>query len=431
MLQATKNVSDIGTLSEPVQIPAAFTLSLWLRTTEAASGFLVCASTTAYPSGAGVSIKLNTNGSGVMFGGAFAANKVRIDIYDDAGSHRYCEFTNAGLYDGNLHQLVVWHDSNVVKAWVDGSAQAITVVSQTIGSLIEATVDAIDLWGASYAFPSTQATVSAAIAELALFDRALTDDEVAAMADGFSPLLLSPLPLRMTRLLAGDDRDEIGESTWGLSLVTEVDHPPMIDPAGPVNEQRADMSRRYEVYAKSGTRALPGVDAPVLVLPRSARGANLGGLAYTPNVTEFIDVVAVSAQGRSTGNPFASCPVSGAGAPSLAPAVVGSLAASPLSGGRVQVQWSYAETNPIAMAATFEITLDPIGLAGQAPVVLSVPNTGQGLFTVEVGPLLSGLWYCRVRSIGSLGARQDSVQGVHVRADATAPATTVPPLEAV
>jgi len=431
-LVATKGVSDLATLQETLVIPANFSISLWVATTESASGYLFCAATSSYPSGPVVGVKLNTDQSGVIGGGSASANKVRIEICGDAANVRIGAFTNAGLFDGDPHHLLIWHDSNTLKAWVDGVAQTITMGASYLGSLVQSTIDSFDLWGTSFTFTPQPADVTAGLAELAIVGREVSDDEVAELA-AYSPLLLDPLPMRCWLMYPNDDGvDEIGEQSWGLGVLGSADHPPVIVGDGPILAREADMSRHYELYVTAGGRAAPGVDTPTRRLPRAASGASLIGLSYAPSVTHFVDLVAVNPQGRSTPNPVASFPVDGSGVPSRAPSIATGLAAAALADGYVTLSWNYEEANPFTQADQFEITLTPIGISGQSPVTDAVTHVPpQRAYSRTIGPLVSGLWQCQIRSVASGGAVQLAVPSCFVKADQTAPTATAPPLVAV
>lgn len=80
-----------------------------------------------YNTGSTTAIDIVLNENGV--GNATLTNGVRLYIRNEAGTDLGATFTNASLFDGGFHQLVLTYDSvNRVTAYVDGVAQTITYV---------------------------------------------------------------------------------------------------------------------------------------------------------------------------------------------------------------------------------------------------------------------------------------------------------------
>src|SRR5690606_28967277 len=78
-----------------------------------------------YNTGATTAIEVTLNENGV--GNAALTNGVRMYLRNEAGTDVGATFTNASLYDGDFHHLVLTYDPiHRVTAYVDGVAQTIS-----------------------------------------------------------------------------------------------------------------------------------------------------------------------------------------------------------------------------------------------------------------------------------------------------------------
>jgi len=343
------------------------------------------------------------------------------------GELRIGEFTSATLYNGAEHDLAIRLNDAEMKVWLD-NVELVVTAAVTGGAASGYTLEFIVMGEPGTAVGD----VVADFGELTVFNRAITVDEIAELAAGFSAMLQDPLPLRHYRAMLGDDGiDSIGEVNWQIGLQI-AEHPDIVEPAEADDEHRADMRGHYELYLKPGSPADPNVDMPVLRLPRAARTANAIAFPYVPNTTHWASVWARNEVGRALTGPATAFPVDGGGNPVVTPAAVTEVTAVPTAGGRVLVGRRYDEPNTIAVAARFEIEAVAIDVVGQAPVTLEVTHTQpQIAYSAQIGPMLDGLWYVRVRSIAAGGARREQVSGVFVRPDSTPPVTSAVALEAV
>lgn len=426
MEQVTDTSPNVPGLTESLVVAAPLIgLSFWVSTTHAALGTLFMAISNDYTAGAAMIVKLNCDESGDAFGGALSANKVSFRVKGDNGEYHNACFSMAGFFDGNKHHVVFWHDNGAMHCYVDGAAKTLTE-SATASPINGFTLDAFGFGEVGLGLSE----VTAKVGEVVLLDRAPTAAEIAELAAGFSPRFMDPRPLRHCSLVPGDTRDLAGSVDW-VSYAAVLDHPPIIEPADRIELAGADMVASYELYLKPGSPPDPDVDTPLMRLPKSATGASIAGYTFTPNVPHFVSVWPRNVNGLATSAPVASFPVDGSGIPRLAPECVTSLRATALQGGNVRIEWAYAESNPLTVAAQFEITLTPINITGQTPVIETVTHVAsQPAYAVELGPLVSGLWEVEVRSIAASGAQVTAVQSVYVRADAAPPDEEVVGLEA-
>jgi hypothetical protein len=131
----------------------------------------------------------------------------------------------------------VWHHACAVFAsdvsrsvYIDGGSKGTDTNSSSPLGVDNIGIGSIYYWtGSSNDFSSP---MSGRIAEAAVWNAALTDDEVAVLAAGFSPLFVRPqslvfyVPLVRTVL---DRVDNVGFTTYGTPTVAA--HPPIIHPA--------------------------------------------------------------------------------------------------------------------------------------------------------------------------------------------------------
>lgn len=126
-----------------------------------------------------VEITLNENG----FGNGALANGVRLYLRADGGTDLGATFTNASLFSGDFHHLVLTYDStggaNRVTAFVDGVAQTMTYTNSNAPSNFsnfgfDPTLGARNVRGAIGSFfPGT-------IDEFAMYDTVLSETEAGA-----------------------------------------------------------------------------------------------------------------------------------------------------------------------------------------------------------------------------------------------------------
>lgn len=129
----------------------------------------------------------------------------------------------------NWHHAVAIRSSGTAYIYVDGAQEGGTTTSApntpatnaSIGMATDATGDTLPL--------------NANIAECAMWDVALTDAEIATLADGFSPLFVRPESLLVYVPLIGNNSPEtdiVTSTTWAVTEATKADHPRIIYPYG-------------------------------------------------------------------------------------------------------------------------------------------------------------------------------------------------------
>lgn len=140
--------------------------------------------------------------------GNAAGDPVRFYIADTGAGHDAT--TTTGFSAGTWHHacgVMVADDDWYVL--IDGGSKGTEVTSKTPGTIDRTDIGAIEYNGAMNWY------ASAAVAEAAIWNAALDDDEVAALAAGMSPLLVRPQSLVFyCPLIRDDDEDLVG----GLSL---------------------------------------------------------------------------------------------------------------------------------------------------------------------------------------------------------------------
>lgn len=182
--------------------------------------------------GAGIVSLSTTSGDFDIFGLALATstNAVRAFAFDD----NYGESATGSPGTGSwFHAAAVFASTSSRTAYLDGSAGTADTTSVTpasiglthIGEL--AGSNGSELYGA----------LDARVAEVAVWNAALTTPEIASLADGFSPLLIRPQSLVFYAPIIGENSPE-ADVVGGLSLAisgtaTADPHPRVFLPSAP------------------------------------------------------------------------------------------------------------------------------------------------------------------------------------------------------
>lgn len=256
------------------------------------------------------------------------------------------------------------------------------------------------------------------IAEVALWNVALSDDEIALLSQGESPLNIRRADLIHYWPLDGNaspEPDLVGARPGTLVGTLPLDSP-----------------RGYRLYLGAGFTPDPNVDAPLFSVGRDALSTDidLGQFVLLPNTTYGGLVLPYNQVGPAdTGSEF-SFRTDGTGAVSMVPAPVTNLIAEPLAGGYVKVSWHYDEPNPLfALADSFAVSAVSEDVI-QSPIIEPVPHIAHKRnYEVTFGPVPDALWKITVSSLRALKS-EPNVQITHVRSDATPPADVSLGLEA-
>lgn len=137
--------------------------------------------------------------------------------------------TSTGLVSANTwhHAAGVFTSDSSRSAFIDGGNKATNSDSRTAVS----DIDGVNIGGLE--FPGAQQELDGRLAEVGIWNVALTDAEIAILGDGYSPLLIRPQSLvfylpfvggSTVELIAGTSFTTNGTPTKG------VDHPPIIYP---------------------------------------------------------------------------------------------------------------------------------------------------------------------------------------------------------
>lgn len=184
----------------------------------------------------------------------------------------------------------------------------------------------------------------------------------------------------------------------------------------------------YEIYVTLGRRAAPGTDLPAATAStvELAAAIDAAEMGLKPNADYCVEVYAVNAVGRSTTAAETWVHVDAEGEPQIVPTPVVGLDVTPLAGGKVLVEWAYAEAGEEAVADEFLLTYTPRG--GAAAVEVNVANEGQGHFAETITP--GGTWVRVTVQSRRDGVGSGYVPGVECLVDATAPVAGIAGAEA-
>jgi len=189
----------------------------------------------------------------------------------------------------------------------------------------------------------------------------------------------------------------------------------------------------YDIFAKAGSAAVPGVDLPVA---RVASGANSATLAepdldLEPDSTCHVGVWPFNQSGHAEVGAELTFPVDGDGHPMQVPRPVTGLSARAVVGGLIEVRWHYDEPAGIAIAEDFSVGMDWLSPWPELiPEIPSIPHTPPKRdYVVRLESFPEGLWRVRVWA-RKAGKSIADVTGVVVRTDSTAPAQAVAGLSA-
>ena len=182
-----------------------------------------------------VGMSIGTDGSNVRywwlgFAGAVVGDPVRLRI-ESPSANRNAD-TATGYSTGTWHHLCAVEaaaDNHAV--FIDGGSKGTNLLSVTPAPSAPGIMDI-----ARRAASSPDTYLSGRIAEAAVWDVALSDDEVALLAKGFSPLFIRPQNIiSYWPLIRDNDNDRFGVANLtAFNTPTVADHPPtIIYPAGP------------------------------------------------------------------------------------------------------------------------------------------------------------------------------------------------------
>jgi len=193
--------------------------------------------------------------------GAAPGDVVRVQSVDTTNTKRQA-VSSTGFSVG------VWHHATAVfasttsrAAYIDGGNKGTNAASSSVSSF-----DALDVMVERQTGTPQGTAVDVEVAEVAVWNVALSDEEVAILALGYSPLFVQPLALKNYFPMFGRRGSAEGEEDWcGNNNLTDqltpglADHPRII-------------------YPGRGQR----VFAPIAVVPPSFRGA------WVPRASQFI-----------------------------------------------------------------------------------------------------------------------------------------------
>lgn len=160
--------------------------------------------------------------------GSSLGTKVGARIKDAAGSG-LAAYT-ASSYGANQwhHGCAVFQSNTVRSAYLDGAAKGTASAANSPADLNLVSI------GTSRYGTSTEYTFSGYLAEAAIWNVALTDNEVAILGRGYSPLLVRPQSLVAYWPLIGNESPETdlrGGYNLTVTGATKADHPRIILPA--------------------------------------------------------------------------------------------------------------------------------------------------------------------------------------------------------
>jgi len=152
--------------------------------------------------------------------------------YSRGAGSTHAEASPASPTAGAIHHACgVWAATNDRRVYLDGGNKATDAGNQS-PTVDVTSIGRLVVNGSGYYYADGW------IAEAALWNVALTDDDVASLAKGFSPLLICCGSLVAYWPLGGlngrHDRDHFGQySLTAYNVPTWADHPPVIYPCGP------------------------------------------------------------------------------------------------------------------------------------------------------------------------------------------------------
>ena len=202
-----------------------FSIAFWIRTTESGEKMpfgAMAADDTEY-----AYILTNTP----------SANDTRVYVRKSgAADESIFYFTDATLYDGNQHSLIIWRQDGTLGAYLDGAVMSMT---QTKAALSTETL-VFDDWFSFGAHADGFFFCDCDIAEGAFYDEKLSVSSALELAAGFNPKMVRPHKL----LDYWPMRGPVGSSAkiapiTGNTLVETgspiaTDHPPINDPSGQI-----------------------------------------------------------------------------------------------------------------------------------------------------------------------------------------------------
>lgn len=183
-----------------------------------------------YPTQSGVNQDLfMVYSAGDQYFGLQQLNDERLDVAVRNGGTRTSATSTGGVtINGWNHVAGVFAATNSRAAYLNGAKATNTaaVTNPTINKVTLAQVVDLNYWAGR-------------VAHAAVWSAALTDDEVTALAKGFSPLLIRPTSLAAYWPLDGNDSPEPDRWRQGLTLTltnspTKADSPRIILPAPPL-----------------------------------------------------------------------------------------------------------------------------------------------------------------------------------------------------
>ncbi|MFH1420104.1 MAG: hypothetical protein ABII12_17665 [Planctomycetota bacterium] len=357
----------------------------------------------------------------------------RTEVYvRGGGAEKVIRFParSPGLYDGQVHSLVITRSAATVCAWVDDTYQR----SNDFGGLQDETVS-LELpvaIAASNVDGVLSSFLAVSVAEFAVWPYVLSDDEIAMLANGFSPKFMRIVPLHYWE--GFDHRETVGGAWWTVTGVLLDEHPTVIQPDGTIlSHPNPRRHGGYDVYVKEGVPATPGVDFPTRRVDRTVNGLSLlaAQLGLEPNKSYCTSVVPFNTSGHATERADAWIETDETGDPSAAPTPVFNVRVEVLAGGGARVRWTYDELAGTHIAEEFLIEIEGVGGALPDPddvVVTHHPPRREYTHDLALSP--EGLYRLRVLSRLD-GKAITSVPWLEFRTDATPPAQSVLGLVAV
>jgi len=162
-------------------------------------------------------------------------NRTILSVFNGANYHRLMYLTTAGtalarsraggtfasaqqagLTAAAWHHVVgVWTSSTSRQVFIDGSGGAVDTTSKTVGSVTSGDVATVINGGHT-------------IADVSIWDVALTQDEITSLSKGFSGSLIRPASLQFHAPLIRNRLNVAGQSVSESGTITVEDHPPII-----------------------------------------------------------------------------------------------------------------------------------------------------------------------------------------------------------
>lgn len=157
----------------------------------------------------------------LQFGGATGGDPVQAIT---AQTNTFAVASTATGFSANVwtHGAAVFESATSRIAYINGGNSGTNATSKTPTGVTDTVIGAFNA-GAAYNHTAVK------IAEVGIWDVALTAEEVAALADGVSPLLIRPANLvKYVPILgtASPERDFMG-GEWTVTNTSQVAHPPM------------------------------------------------------------------------------------------------------------------------------------------------------------------------------------------------------------